>query len=88
LNVSIANPDDQEEMALSLDGKKNRIKKENFEHFGTTIGLNSKQIKLAFNRIIDFQNKTHAWIDKSFLSNKMKELYKSLMDERFSRLSY
>jgi serine/threonine-protein kinase HipA len=86
LNVSIANPDDQEEMALSLDGKKNRIKKENFEHFGATIGLNSKQIKLAFSRIIDFQNKTHAWIDRSFLSVKMKEKYKDLVNERYSRL--
>ena len=86
LNVSIANPDDQEEMALSLDGKKNRIKKENFEHFGATIGLNSKQIKLAFSRIIDFQNKTHAWIDRSFLSVKIKEKYKDLVNERYSRL--
>ncbi len=86
LNVSIANPDDYEEMALSLDGKKNRIKKENFEHFGATIGLNSKQIKLAFTRMIDFQSETHAWVDRSFLSVKMKELYKNLMNERYSRL--
>jgi len=86
LNVSIANPDDQEEMALSLDGKKNRIKKKNFEHFGATIGLNSKQIKNAFIRLISYQSKTHLWVDNSFLSGKMKKLYKNLIEERYSRL--
>ncbi len=86
LNVSIANPSDKEEMALSLNGKKNRIKKEDFENFGGTIGLNNKQINNAFKRLISNKNLANDWIDKSFLSNKMKESYKNLMEDRYSRL--
>ena len=87
LNVSIANPNDKEEMALSLDGKKNRIKKQNFENFGNTIGLNTKQIKRTFTRIINYQDKANSWIDNSFLSDNVKDMYKKLTNERFSRLS-
>jgi len=86
LNVSIANPNDKEEMALSLDGKRNKIKKENFEHFGAIIGLNSKQINRAFKRLMSNKNKAYHWIDNSFLSNKMKEEYRILLEERYSRL--
>jgi len=86
LNVSIANPDDKEEMALSLDGKKRRLKKHNFEQFGAIIGLNSKQIKHAFTHLIGYQNEANRRIDNSFLSDTMKKKYMDLMDERFARL--
>jgi serine/threonine-protein kinase HipA len=45
LNVTIVNPEDTEELALTLEGKKKKLKSENFEHLGRSLGLNDKQLK-------------------------------------------
>jgi len=50
LNVSILNPDDTEELALPIQGKKKKLKHENFEQFGQGLDLTSKQIKGVFKR--------------------------------------
>ena len=44
LNVVILNPEDTEELALTLEGKKKKLKWVHFEHLGQTMGLNDKQI--------------------------------------------
>ena len=51
LNVSIVLPEDTEELALSLEGKKQKLKKANFEHLGQGLGLTEKQIQGAFKRM-------------------------------------
>ena len=38
LNVSIELPEDTEELALTLDGKKKKLKREHFEKFGEGLG--------------------------------------------------
>jgi serine/threonine-protein kinase HipA len=86
LNVAIVNPDDTEELALTLEGKKKKLQWEHFERLGIQLGLNEKQIKGIAKR---FQkNKAIAihWINDSFLSEEYKEYYKTLMKERYSRL--
>jgi len=45
LNVAIVNPEDTEELALTLDGKKKKLKWEHFERLGLQLDLNEKQIK-------------------------------------------
>ena len=45
LNVAIINPDDAEELALTIEGKKKKLKWENFERLGINLELNDKQIK-------------------------------------------
>ena len=86
LNVSIANPDDNEELALTLDGKKRKLKLEHFTGFGLGLGLNGRQIQNTYNR---FQNKKEVafkWLDNSFLSNEYKQSYKDVMNDRYSIL--
>lgn len=86
LNVAIVNPDDTEELALTLEGKKKKLKWEHFERLGISLGLNEKQLKGIEKR---FQkNKTLAidWIEKSFLSSEYKEKYKTLLEERYQIL--
>ena len=87
LNVAIVNPDDTEELALTLEGKKKKLKREHFERFGKGLDLNDKQIENVFRRM--FKNKSVAmqWIDHSFLSKKYQKKYKELMEERYLVLS-
>lgn len=86
LNVAIINPTDTEELALTIEGKKKKLTKEHFERFGKGMGLNARQVDRVFKRF--FKNKPVAldWIQNSFLSDKYKEKYKGLLEERYGRL--
>jgi len=87
LNVAIANPEDTEELALTLSGKKRKFKKEHFVNFGENLGLTTKQIITVFNR---FQKKKSGMIEiiqNSFLSKKMEVAYTEILEERFLRLT-
>ena len=86
LNVSILLPEDLEEMALTLLGKKNKLRREHFEQFGDNLGLTSKQIKGSFKRVINNKGKAMDWIDCSFLSTNMKIAYKAVLMERYQQL--
>jgi serine/threonine-protein kinase HipA len=86
LNVAILNPKDTEELALTIQGKKKKLTKENFIHFGEDLGLTSKQINSVFKRFIKNKEIAFNWIESSFLSFEMKEEYKSVLMERYSRI--
>lgn len=86
LNVAIILPEDEEELALTLQGKKKKFKREHFERFGLDLGLNIKQINGVFKRFETKKPAIFQLIDHSFLSESAKENYKELMNQRFNRL--
>lgn len=86
LNVSIVLPEDTEELALTLDGKKKKLKREHFEKFGEGLGLTRIQIKRAFNRMVSNKPKATIWIDNSFLSNTTKAAYHKVIKQRYTQL--
>lgn len=87
LNVTLANPEDKEELALTLEGKKKKLKRENFEQLGKSLDLNEKQIKNVFVRFQKNLPNFLSWIDDSFLSDDSKAKYKELLVERYSRIT-
>jgi serine/threonine-protein kinase HipA len=86
LNVSIVFPEDTEELALTLEGKKKKLKIENFRNLGKGLLLTEKQITGVFNRMIKNKSKALHWIDKSFLSEDLKFAYKELLEARYLQL--
>lgn len=86
LNVVILNPDDTEELALTLEGKKKKLQWENFERLGINLGLNEKQIKGISKRFQKNKALAIQWINNSFLSEEYKEKYKTLLEERYRSL--
>jgi len=86
LNVAIVLPEDTEELALTLVGKKKKLKRENFEKLGEVLGLTPKQIKGTFNRMIKNKSGALDLIDKSFLSKDMKTAYKKVLEGRYIQL--
>ena len=86
LNVAILFPEDLEELALTLMGKKKKLKKEHFESLGEALGLTPKQILGTFNRMIRNKKSAFDLVDKSFLSIKMKTAYKDLLTTRYNQL--
>jgi len=83
LNVNLANPTDNEELALPIEGKKKRLKKEHFERFGKGLGLNTKQIEGVFKRFTKNKALAFEWIDNSFLSIAYKERYKEILEKKY-----
>jgi len=86
LNVAIVNPDDTEELALTLEGKKKKLKPEHFNKFGEGLGLNHKQILGVFKRFLKTKTIAIRWIDQSFLSPENKQTYKALLEDRYAIL--
>lgn len=83
LNVTIVNPDDKEEFALTIAGKKNKITKELLIKFGEDLLLSKKQINSVYKRFKQQKNKAFDLINSSFLSDKMKMNYKKLLELRY-----
>ena len=86
LNVTIINPEDDEELALTMEGKKKKIKREHFEGLGEGLGLTPKQLSGVFNRFHKNKAKAIQWINNSFLTADMKEAYIILLEERYARI--
>jgi len=57
LNVAILLPNDTEELALTLGGKKSKLTKQQFVAFGKGMGLTNKQIDTTFSRFISKKEK-------------------------------
>lgn len=86
LNVAIVNPDDTEELALTLEGKKKKLKWEHFERLGKMLELNDKQIRSISNRFRKNKPIAIQWVNNSFLSSAYKEKYKNLLEKRYETL--
>ena len=86
LNVAILNPEDSEELALTLDGKKSKFTRLHFEHFGKILGLTPLQIKRVFERLLKNKPMAFIWMENSFLSESQKGNYKDLLDSRYKRI--
>jgi len=85
LNVSLALPEDNEESALTIVGRKRNLTHGNFVALGKYYGLSDKQIANAFSMVIERDYVTV--IEKSFLSDENKQLYNTLIQERVERLT-
>lgn len=88
LNVAILIPDDPEELALTLGGKKKKLKREHFEQFGKGLELTDRQIQRAFKRMLKNKPTAIDWIHKSFLSNEMKTAYVDVLEARYNQLKF
>ena len=74
--------DDDEELALTLNGKKKKIRKKDFlEAFGR-FSIDNKVIENMFYKFNTSMDKWHKFIDISFLHDDMKDLYHNLIDSK------
>lgn len=86
LNVSIINPGDTEELALSLEGRKRKLTYSNFINFGQNLGLTRIQIERSFQRFSLKLQQAEDLIVSSFLSKQMIEKYLDVLNNRKERL--
>ncbi len=87
LSTALVNPADDEDTALTLNGKKKKIKRTDFEHAFTTLKLDAKQQANIFSKMEKVKEKWLAFIQTSFLSKDFKRQYTQLIQNRFERIS-
>lgn len=86
LNVNLVFPEDKEELALTLQGKKKKLKRQHFVKFGRDLGMNEKQIKSTFKRMEKRQGLAVSLINKSYLSKEQKFLYLEILIAKYKQL--
>lgn len=86
LNAAIVNPRDKEELALTLNGKKSKIKADDFIKAATTLGLPENVMQNLFTKYKALEGKFVTCITNSFLDEELKEAYVELISKRIEKL--
>jgi serine/threonine-protein kinase HipA len=77
---------DEEDFALPMGGKKNKLHREDFEKFAKYFGLDTKAASNAINSIVEFEPKFLAMTRASFLSIPRQNQLVEIIMERIRRL--
>lgn len=84
--TALVMPEDDEDMALTLNGKKKKIKKVDFQEAAGKLGISVRSQENIFKK---FQTLLPAWkefVSISFLTDEMKTKYVELLENRCSRI--
>ena len=86
LSTAIVMPDDHEELALSLCGKKRKLRGQHFATAMRLTGLGEKVIDNVFKRFTASQSLWEQCVADSFLPEEMKDALSTLIDDRLRLL--
>lgn len=87
LSTKLVIPEDTEELALTLNGKKRKLKRSDFDNLLKTMKVEDKVIENTYNKFRKVLPLWYDFIDISFLPNQMKTDYKALIEHRSSILN-
>ena len=79
-------PEDLEESALTINGKKNRLKRADFDELATKLGIPTKSSERVYAEFAKKRSAMLELIQLSFLSNTMKEKYIALLVASIEKL--
>ena len=83
VSVKLAMSNDTEEMALPLNGKKNKLKISDFSTFAKAISIPEKSVENSLNKFKDKKGDLIKIINKSFLCENSKNKYIEIINQRF-----
>lgn len=86
LPVNVIMPEDTEETALTLNGKKSNLKRNDFITFADTIGLNNKAANHILDSVISKTGKAMQMCRESYLNADLMDRMTTLIEERSVRL--
>jgi serine/threonine-protein kinase HipA len=75
LNVNLINPKDDEELGLTLNAKKKKIKLTDFIILGKSLNIHEKAIENTFKKFASQNKAVKKMIDASFLKADQKKKY-------------
>jgi len=87
LNVNLIFPEDREELALTLNGRKRKITKEDFDVLAEKLNLPQKAARNIYVKFLKGRDKVENLISASFLPDEWKIDYLKIWDEKIKILS-
>jgi len=87
VNTRLVLPLEQEEMSLSINGRKNRLTREDFLSFASYMEIPDKTVSTVLDRLDKSKGMIKDHIDSSLLPEKEKKRFWSICEERLQRLS-
>lgn len=87
LPTALVLPEDTEETALTLNGKKRKLGPKDFQALGSALKLTERQITNAHRRMKKGLEAAMALVECGFCSRKTKSRYTNLLKERWGRLA-
>lgn len=87
LSTKLVISEDDEELALTLNGKKRKLKKSDFDNLLKTFKVDEKAIENVYEKFRKVLPQWYDFIDVSFLPEQMKEKYKQLIQNRSAILN-
>ena len=86
LNTAIVIPDDKEESALTINGKKSKINIKDFNVLATSLKINEKSQQAIYARLNKILPKWIECIHDSFLSKNLQKTYIEILQKKHAKL--
>ena len=87
LNTAIVMPEDKEESALTINGKKSKLNREDFNQLAHSLKINHKSLGAIYKRFDAILPTWIDWIQQSFLSEQLKEDYIRVLNTKHQKLN-
>ncbi|UYW02449.1 HipA domain-containing protein [Flavobacterium agricola] len=87
LNVNLLYPKDDEELALTLNGRKSRIKRADFDKLADNIGISEIVRNNIYKDFSKQANKVEDLINRSFLNNTYKQEYFKIFKSKLEQIN-
>lgn len=86
LPVNIIIPEDEEQLALTLNGKKRNIHKKDFRLFAQQCALPEKSVERMMNKLCLLEDKFLNQCEDAYFPQELREKTKTLIKERIKQL--
>ena len=88
LPVNVIMPEDKEEFALTMNGKKTNLRRNDFLVFAESAGIPGKAAESMIQKMVSSVSKWTVLCESSFLPPDMKQSLNELMQRRTERIAY
>jgi serine/threonine-protein kinase HipA len=82
VSSNLAMPDDKEQMALTMNARKNKIKRKDFQALASTLQIPASTVEIILSKYSGYIKSYEELISISFLPDDLKEQYISLVQQR------
>lgn len=86
INANLLNPKDIEDLAMTLNGRKRKIARKDFDAVANTLKIPEVTLNRLIKKYTEGKEKVFNLIDQSYLSREFKDEYKKIWMEKIGRL--
>lgn len=87
LSTNVVIPTDKEQLALTINGKKQNIRRKDFTEFAETIGIADKTADKMIEKIVKLKDKYITMCIDSYMPDNMKATLETLIEQRIEILT-